>query len=335
MGQNEIPKTEYLKIRNYIVDMIYHANGESILIPSSRKLAVQFKVAEKTARKALALLNKENFTVTKKGIGTFSNLPKSDTPFRVTGILIASGKNLFHDYSAYFAPALVGLQLTKHYCSIREISLFGIDSLERIESEIRSMFIDSMLSVHPPKELNPMLEKFAAEGRPIITLFSSAKVRGYDFEFESTSRELGKIFSAENRSLCYYVDKTDREYLYDGMKKEFQEKHKNLDVKYFHSISELESALDQKIPDIIFCASIYYSAVLDLLEQKNIDYQEKCRLVTYALKVHDPRFTGIILMPPEEEISQNIADDLLAMMDGKKLPAKKILIPLSLKYIST
>lgn len=335
MVKRELPEAEYLKISNYIVDMIRHAGGESVLVPSSRKLAEQFNVAHITARKALDLLKKENYIVTKKGVGTFSNIPAaSAVPFRVVGLMVGSGRNLFHDYSGYFVSALAGLRLVKRHCRVREIQLHGIDSADRIESEIRSLHLDAMISVNPPHELNHMLEKFAAEGLPLITVFSSAQVRGYDFGHDAVSRELGRIFAAENRSLCYYIDSKNREFLHAGMKREFQKRHKALTVRCFHSIDSLAAALDRKIPDILYITSDFDSPVLDLLERKGIDFREKCRLVSFTPAVQDPRFAGIVLLPPEEEMTRKIADDLLALMEGRKLPANRNLISLNLKYIN-
>ena len=336
MENREVPKTEYLKIRNYIVDMIYHANGESVLIPSSRELAKQFHVAHITARKALDLLKKENLIYTKKGVGTFSKAIKSISavPFKTVGIIIDRGKNIFNDYSGYFAPALTGLRLTKRNCVIRQISLFGIDSIERIEEEIRNLYIDALFWIRPPEALNPLLEKLAAEGMPVVALFSSAKVRRYDIDFTQTSREIGTLFEKENRSLCYYIDNLFREeFFFSGMKEVYQKAGKALQTVQFQSIELLADALDKTVPDFIQIACDYDTPILDLLDRKKIDIREKCRLVTYTPEILDPRFSGIQILPPEEEISNRIADDLLAMMKGTKLSPEMILIPTFIKRV--
>ena len=58
----ENPNTEVMKIRQYVVDLIYRGGSEPQKVPSARKLAEMFGVSHPTALKALQKLAEGHVT---------------------------------------------------------------------------------------------------------------------------------------------------------------------------------------------------------------------------------------------------------------------------------
>ena len=121
MKSKEFQKTEYHKIKNYLMMRIFHAGEESVPLPSSYELAKQFHVARATVTKAINILHDEGYIYSKKGIGIFSIPRNNGSPLKLVGFLTGRGKNFYHDYSSWFSVALVGLELTKENCMVKEI----------------------------------------------------------------------------------------------------------------------------------------------------------------------------------------------------------------------
>lgn len=336
MAKRELPEAEYLKIRNYLLSMIYHAEHESIMIPSSRELAVQFKVARATATKALNLLLEENYLITKKGIGTFSNpgvLRNYGAPVKIAGILVGHGKNLFQEYSGWFAMGLAGLELTKHDCFLREIRLPGIESPERIEAEIRAQNLDALLHIGNSPLLYPILEKLNREGFPIVTLFDDAKTRNYCFDFERSGYEIGKYLAKEKRRLFYGMFPAPYELFLKGIRQAYREMNCELRIQTFTQLDELREALRRDRPDTLYITGAFDGPILNMLDEFEIDCRSECRLATFRPKILDPRFRGFHHVPPEEKIAAGIANDLLEMMNGKRLKPENRKVPLTIRKI--
>ena len=66
------PQKEGLKIRHYIMNLIYRHPKESVMIPSSKELAKMFGVARSTVTLELKALVAEHYLEGKRGIGTFT-----------------------------------------------------------------------------------------------------------------------------------------------------------------------------------------------------------------------------------------------------------------------
>ena len=71
---------ETLKIRHYVVGMIYHAGDRSVQIMSSRNLARQFGMARSTVSIALKELIDQGYLIPVRGKGNFTNPRKIMTP---------------------------------------------------------------------------------------------------------------------------------------------------------------------------------------------------------------------------------------------------------------
>lgn len=337
MPGREQPEAEYLRIRNYLLSMVFHAGHESILMPSSRELAAQFKVARATVTKALNLLVKEHYLITKKGIGTFSNpatVQNYGVPVRIVGFLVGYGKNLFHGYPSWFALSHVGLELTRQDFFLREIQLVGMESPDRIEAEIRALNLDALLHISPVAPLNPVLEKLSREGLPVVTLFGEANTRNYGFDFERSGYELGMCLLKEHRTLFYGMFTVSYELFLNGIKRAYREAGQELRIRTFSQLNDLYEALRKEVPDALCITAAFDAPVLDMLEELKIDFHSRCRLITFRPKILDPRFCGFQHLPPEMEIAGNIVNDLLIMLNGTRLEPVSRNIPLKIKKIN-
>ena len=65
--------SEYMKIRRYMMNVIYRANGQSVQVPTILELSRKFGVSRPTVSKAMKALTEEGYIIGKRGIGSFTN----------------------------------------------------------------------------------------------------------------------------------------------------------------------------------------------------------------------------------------------------------------------
>ena len=66
------PVQESLKIRHYVMNLIYTHPGEAVMLPSSVELSRMFGVARSTVTLVLQALTREGYIEGRRGVGTFT-----------------------------------------------------------------------------------------------------------------------------------------------------------------------------------------------------------------------------------------------------------------------
>ena len=322
MPKNQVKKFEYQRIRNYVINMVFRAGNESLLLPSARDLQRRFKVAIATVTKALNTLHADGYTIVRRGIGTFTNPQRQGygVPMRVVGYLINRGQELLNDYSNWNTIALAGLELTKNDCVLRELHFDETVSGQRIIDMLSPMGLDGIIYSGNNPEILTALSLFAEDGLPVVVLMPNDNFCSYDHDLAESSRQLGHILIEESRRSVYCLINFSQNSFLSGFERAAEEAGKPLDITMIPTIDKLKQALQKSIPDAIYITGYRDKLVLDWLEEKHIDFQQRCRLVSFRPKIIDKRFCGWHQRPAEEKIAETVANDMLAMMNGTKLP---------------
>ena len=184
-----------------------------------------------------------------------------------------------------------------------------------------------------PDDCAPLIRNLQKEGFPLVTFAGNDETRNYRIDYTATGYETGKTLAKEKRIHFYSKDLDPYSGFLIGLEKGYAEYKCPLICKTFRNMDDLNLLLEERIPDVLFITAANDCKILDLLEEKNIDYKKQCRLVSYSPKMLDTRFCGIHLTPPEQEISSNITKDLLEMLNGKKLEIGTTAFPLKTKEI--
>ena len=75
MAQNRADgtMTQQMRIRYFVMNLIYHNTGKSVKVPSTRELAKRFGIARSTIQLAFEQLIKEGYLVCRQGAATMTN----------------------------------------------------------------------------------------------------------------------------------------------------------------------------------------------------------------------------------------------------------------------
>lgn len=226
----------YLRIRQYITDLVYQNPGREQKILSERELGKAFNVTRTTARKALRELIEGDYLIVRHGIGNFTN-PKmasgdaSSHMFSI-GIVVYEGQGVTFDSYLWEIVSGIGEHFSnKGYC-FRFISL-PTDS-KRALKELSLMNVDGLIWIKPPSSVEGLIKEIRKQGIPLVAaipLFDSDKLdqvrinffeEGYDVANYMLDRKHRRVVyvkyesEADTRRFAGFVKAfTDRGFKYD------------------------------------------------------------------------------------------------------------------------
>lgn len=296
MKNNEsqmIAVSEYMRIRRYVMNLLYRAQDDKIRIPSLKELSDQFQVSRPTACKALKELIAEGFLTAKPGLGTFANpsyLWKETgiKPMPLIGILYGNGLNVHYDL---FVGQLVGELLSQLVRIPTTVHLLNFSStdIEQVKQTIMLEQLDGLCWHNPPENFLPIIEQLRQEGLPVVTGggFSHSNVQ---FDFETIGYECGRELLKEKRkNIIFLYNRSPHRRAVEGLKRAFKEAGIELNERLFLEQSanvtgEIRRIFELGVPvDAIFNPYMPYPEIAALLADLRVDTKKDCRIIQNTL----------------------------------------------------
>lgn len=337
--------SEYMKIRRYVVNLIYKAHGKSIQVPTILELAKQFGVSHATVSKAMKELTTEGFIIGRRGIGSFTNpclsVAGGIRELPVIGILMGDGMGVHFD--KYLAPIL-GQMLQQLVCLPATVHLLTLGSLdpEVMRREIVNEQLDGLLWDCPGEKGIEVARRLQRDGLPVVLLGKKAEeLSSAMFDFEGWGEECGRQLLSEGRkSIVLLPDTVPWNRSFGGIRKVYSEAgiplNENLFLKdYFTCLEELKKVIAYGVPVDAVCNTLFAeNEVNDILLEADSALPEKCCLVQSSLAAPPhPGFHQIIYgLPFEELVGEGVALMKLAL-EKKSSPGecRKIKLPMIIK----
>lgn len=143
------PVQENMRIRHYVMKLLYENPGCPVALLSSRLLAEKFSVSRTTVMTALATMRKEGYLISRPGKGIYTN---PDSRFRdvaperlpLAGIVVNYGRNFYVTRREWDILSAAGASLLNAGFNFREITLNGL-SPETIFDELSESHICGLL----------------------------------------------------------------------------------------------------------------------------------------------------------------------------------------------
>ena len=166
----ENPNTEFMKIRQYVVELIVRGGSEPQKVPSARKLAQMFGVSHPTALKALQSLAENGHLV---ACGTSGYLTVPDRfgnwgEMKIIGIVTGDGCNVLfsRQHIAVSSPFLQEILRRSGSISAQNIYLQGTP--ENAVDIIRNYNLDGLVWFSPDPKYGETIRILRESGLPII-----------------------------------------------------------------------------------------------------------------------------------------------------------------------
>lgn len=285
-----IPVAEYMKIRQYVIDLVLKSEHKSVMIPSMPKLGEMFGVARMTVHKALKDLIKDKYLISRPGIGTFINPDKIAEfhkwkPSSIIGLIAGDGMNLYYDYYFGSLAAHTYLKLVECGYIIKPITLTSSDP-EKIASEMKNYSLAGLVWISPGEKGIAALKKMEKAELPVVTLQGTVEgINSVNMDYELEGYEAGKIFLEEGRRNVVFAVTRDIPLVHlqlDGLKRAFSE----AGVKFnsglvLKDIKDLDYLFELGIDvQAIYLEGPYLPETMSVLQDRRIDTKKRCRILT-------------------------------------------------------
>lgn len=157
--------SEYMKIRQYVIDLMRRHAEHGVRIMSERELCREFKVTRPTARRALKELIEEGYLIARQGQGTFINPGKVQNyayllrKFFTVMLIIGSGRNT--DMDGFFMAIVERIcnRFKSLPVNLRIANLNSTDP-ESARRELAVHTVDGILWVRPDARDSGVIAEF-------------------------------------------------------------------------------------------------------------------------------------------------------------------------------
>lgn len=319
---------ESVKIRHYIMNLIYRHPNEKMLIPGSNELAAMFGVGRATVTRVLKSLTEEGYLEGRRGIGTFTLhqnfIPVENEMPPLIGLLAGDGKYFYYPHQVWGIMASCGLVLTRGGCNVRPLSLTGADDETRF-AEISRQYLDGLVVLDVNPERIGLIRRLRDEAglKAVIQVSCrfDADLSGVDsfcFDFYRAGVEVGARLLAEGRTALWFVFLNPvTRVLLDGIRSAYASAGKSLAVKSFtwetpDVFEEIRSALRDGAPDALYVHSEHWAALRGILDAAGVETDRRCRLIAESHAVRGT-YHGILLDIPFEELGDEIGTRMMEL----------------------
>ena len=171
-SKKDRPLTESMKIRYYVMDLLYSHPRVEVKLPSIRELAKKFGVANSTVAEVLNKLKLEKFLVARPGVGIFNNpefIESWPAKAPLIGVIYSYGKHFFYEKKNWNIIAEIGKALCGADNSIRFLTLQGT-SEETVCDELRNSYLDALVWIESDEATETLLLRLEESGIPVLTV---------------------------------------------------------------------------------------------------------------------------------------------------------------------
>lgn len=293
MSKANTNTSEYIKIRRYVMNILYRTEGVSVQLPSIAELSQLFDVSAPTVCKAMKALTNEGYVIGKRGLGSFTN-PNFHTSLSnplqrklpIIGIITRDGMAVH--YNSYDSQILGELLKRLPFCpgTIHFVSLSSLDP-ETVYNEIKNEQLDALIWLQPSSSQEETCRRLARESLPLVTCgILWDDVPGVKFDFEEAAYRCGKTLIAEGRkNPVFFPDITPWDLEAQGLRKAYREAgitlNENLFLKDFYTAHEkIKEMISYGTPiDVIYGHMLFENELEDFLYEAAPDCIKSCCIV--------------------------------------------------------
>lgn len=335
--------SEQMKIRYYVMNLIYRSGGQPHRIPSSCELAKKFGVARSTVQLALSTLLEQKFLIGYPGRGTFTNpdqgfiLPMEDrTP--LIGILEDSGDYFYTSPTAWHCIGAVCEAIASYGYNLHWISDCDPDRVS-LDDMFRNYHLDLLINIRygarcrKPLGNQPFMVIGYTDPGPDVCAIRLCH--------ESAFEQILQVLIREKRyrlvNLCrsgQYVRSDD---FFAYLKRRAPEIPFEIDSVFPEHLEEeaavLRSYLNRCTPDAIFLHSQKASQIMEVLNEKTVDLHSKCRLFAYEWVPEHVPFLGYCVADPMREVASIVMKMISdSIPHGIPLPKQTVFVDKQLVF---
>ena len=295
---------EYMRVRQYLYNLINKSDGKHLQIPSENDLCRLFNVSRITVRGAIQGLVKDKYLIPQRGIGTFMNPERINSGVKNTisvGMLIGDGRCVTNPFPPVMAEIII-----QHGMKFELIFLPDSDSPERLVELIKAG-IDAVIWMYPnySSENGKYIEMLAQSGIPLLVIETDHQVLG-DIDYIISEP------SIRGTRLAEYL---------------FARGYRNMLFVHNYPLTTLNTILYQRLPHQSYCARMKELTDNDQLETgvtSVLELEEKVQTNPTFINRFDVIYSVVEVVPHTMEILDRngivVPDNISYLVYGKSNP---------------
>lgn len=321
--------TEFMRIRQYVVDLIVRSGNEPQKVPSTRKLAQMFGVSHPTALKVLRNLADDGHLIAcgNNGYLTVPGTFGSFEELKIIGLLTGDGSNVLFGLLHFrvSTPFLEEIFGRSGRFSAQHIYLQG--NVENAAAIIRNYNLDGIIWFSPDPKYADTIRELRESGLPIVEIgFVTGNASAARWNFvEDHYRIMNRLLDEGRRKPLVLSSGCEDELFAEiqtGIRRSCGEHGVPFDICRFinedpdSSIRQLRKLLEagETFDSIMLTGKFwYYWPFL----RDHFDVKNKCRVFGGELTLSDDMcFSGCLVTRRTKEAARRLADNFMLQMES-------------------
>lgn len=332
-------KTDFMRIRQYVINTIAVKGAQPVRFPSSRKLGEMFQVSQPTALRAIQDLIAEGFLEPCRGGGTISRqveLSQDSPRTQIFGYVLNDGKLTFHGFYSMLLLSAAAGELTRRRISY-QVQDIHVETPSLLRKEVRNANLSGLMLLAADPPIMAQALKLKKEGFPVVSFTRDAEGISsvYDPLEELYRDMLLKLFS-EGRTRIL-VCSHPLAYMISATRKGIRTACEMAGVPEEQVILLCEGLIkDQKKLQELLTFGIRFEGVilpnpaLCSTIRTKMDIENECRIVLDESRMYDQlNFSGYVVKYDYPSAARILIDNLI---DQTEMPEKAPLIKEKIHY---
>ena len=332
----------FLKIRQYVVDLIYRSGNVPQKIPSSRKLGEIFGVTHPTALRAIQDLVADGYLIPCKGGGSITK-PLKNQPLKIVGLIDGGGKNAFYSQLASRVFSAVSNEFLRRSESYALHPLVLTGPLAESEELIRKYDLTGLIWIDAPSnssEPAKILKNLKKAGMPVVAFGNPVEdISSGGWDFEPEHYQIFSKLLAEGRRHFLVINGMDEKRWAAAAKGEARAlKDYNIPQEQVIVVNGNPDEVKNRVQDLLnyglkFDVVMFTAGIgpyLDFFREK-MDVENNCRLISGELTTYDDmKFTGYLVRRKLAKAAKTIIDNFEMQMQSPDT-APTIFVPVEIE----
>lgn len=322
----ENPNSEFMKIRQYVVEEILRGGNMPRQIPSTRKLAQMFGVSHPTVLKALQDLAEGGHLLSCKS-GGYLTVPGSFGNWgrpKIIGVVNGAGNYVLYDKSILLDSTPFLIEILGRSGNFFAQNIYFQGKPETAAGTIRNYNLDGLIWMFPPERYAGAVRELRESGLPIVEfgpVSGSASGARWNFE-EDYYRIMSRILDEGREHPLILSNAYPLDLYMNGFRRACREHDFPFDRCLViqgppeEMIRQLKQFLDYGLNfDAVFLEG-RFGGIWQFLEE-NLPGGDKCRLFCREYELYaDTRFSGYVVKRKNGDPAKLLADNFLRQMES-------------------
>lgn len=319
--------SENVRIRHYVMSLLYQNGTEPKRLPTSNQLAQDFGIARSTVLAALKQLREEGYITGKRGDGVFTNPHCSYLPYnkkKLIGLLLAGGDNFYYGKASWGGIAELGNALTEADWNVRPLFNVNLNAETDWKSYLEKQSLSALIMIHS----NAVHAHMAAEVVPTILIGHQRNepMPSIRFSYDSALKQLRKelrfqrpMFPGEQ----HWMIENNFIPVWTGRRIPQSRRLNSLIPAGPGFVKKLDLSLQKERPDVLFCLPDMAEALFRALHELKIDIP----IVSWRTLPAKTGFHGYCFQEPYKEAAQKAVEMLNGLFLNGSFPSVNPEIP--------